>query len=170
MALSAGLTRQRSGTASLSAHHCNQMKPSHKKTRYATRSALQKVLVDLHWAAPAHREAMHRRLNAFIAGTARGRRDATIEPLQARPQSYRCFELHEIVGNITPVLRHCRRLPAWHGEQSKWACSCRIRGGSARIVRFGAHAGRGSDRYASCSTCVSQKVISISRYIVVATA
>ena len=38
---------------------------------------------------------MHRRWNAFIAARARRKRDATIEPLQARTQSYGCFELHE---------------------------------------------------------------------------
>jgi len=71
------------------------MKPSHKKTNYNTRSAFQKALVDLRWGAPAYGEAMHRRWNAFIAGKIRGKRDAKIEPLQARPQSYGCFELHE---------------------------------------------------------------------------
>jgi hypothetical protein len=57
--------------------------------------ALQKALVDLRWAAPAYREAMHRRWNAFIGATTRGKRDATIEPLQERPRSYGCFELHK---------------------------------------------------------------------------
>ena len=38
--------------------------------------------------ALAYLEAMHRRWNAFIAAAARTKQDATIEPLQARPQSY----------------------------------------------------------------------------------
>jgi Glycosyl transferase family 2 len=52
--------------------------------------------VDLRWAAPAYREVMHRGWNAFIGATTRGKRDATIEPLQERrPRSYGCFELHK---------------------------------------------------------------------------